>query len=135
MSKEGWDRGHWVVGGSTFTSAHDGTTGKSPLNRPDTENILLEAVKLTDGPRQQEYGVPFSNLSRIANLWRIQFGWDTSPEKVAQAMILLKMARLSHRTSRDSYVDIAGYARLAWDSSCSPCPLRHSDDTGEEVPG
>ena len=79
--------------------------------REATGDILEEALAITSGDRQAAYGPPDQDFRRTADAWKSLFGWDTSPEKVAQAMILLKLSRLQHSRKRDSVVDIAGYAR------------------------
>ena len=53
----------------------------------DERDILLEACRITEGSRKEMYGAPEDNLARIADLWSV---------------------------SRDSWVDIAGYARVGW---------------------
>jgi hypothetical protein len=131
MSSEEWDQGRWVVGGSTSTGVGEKELGRSESSLPSPDDVLLEAVKLTEGQRQEDYGPPGVCLGRIANLWNVYFGWGVTSEKVAQAMMLVKMARLMQSSTKDSYVDIAGYARLAWLTSTGP--VRSNTDKGQEV--
>lgn len=76
----------------------------------DTD-VLIEALALTKGDRQAQYGPPDQDFRRTADAWSSLFGWDCEPWQVAQAMIVLKLSRLQHSKKRDSVVDVAGYAR------------------------
>lgn len=92
-------------------------------------SILLEAEKITNGQRQKDYGTALDNHERIARLWNgyirstpkvgqlnlfDQEAMENllSPEDVAALMILMKVARLQASQTRDSLVDIAGYANV-----------------------
>lgn len=82
----------------------------------DNGVILLEAHTLINGERQKQYGPPQACFRKIARLWSTYLEKDITSADVANLMILLKIARQSQGTgSRDSYVDIAGYAGLAGD--------------------
>lgn len=85
----------------------------SPI--PSEEDILDEAMRLTKGDRQAQYGPPDQDFKRIAGIWNSMFGYMLKGEfqtyHVAQAMIGTKLSRLQHSRKRDSVVDIAGYAR------------------------
>lgn len=89
----------------------------STSSTPSVETILEEAEKAVNGPRQENYGHPAINFTRIAEYWTIHLGSKLNgasilPEDVATMMILLKVARLANSPNhRDSLVDIAGYAR------------------------
>lgn len=72
---------------------------------------LLEALDIINGARQAEYGPPAENFQRIANRWSERH--RTSAYDVCVAMIDLKVARLGNKYSRDSLIDIIGYAALA----------------------
>lgn len=73
---------------------------------------LAEAMDIINGARQEEYGPPSENFQRIAERWA-ERGWDVDAYGVCVAMIDLKMARLTNGYSRDSLIDIMGYAALA----------------------
>lgn len=81
------------------------------------EDILEEALRITRGDRNASYGPPDQDFRRTAAMWSANFeqllreGIVFEPEHVAQAMILLKLSRLQHSRTRDSVVDLAGYAR------------------------
>lgn len=76
------------------------------------KELLEQAAKITNGERQDHYGTPEDNFTRIAELWNAytctaQF----SAHDVAAMMILLKVARIASDPKHlDSWVDIAGYA-------------------------
>lgn len=79
---------------------------------PADEDILMEALRLTSGDRQQQYGPPEKNLGTIAALWAAYKGVPFEARDVAAMMILVKVAREIAGPKRDTAVDIAGYARL-----------------------
>lgn len=78
--------------------------------------VLEEAADLIDGDRNKTYGSPTENFTNIAELWNVRFkhmfreGEKFTASDVADAMILLKAARGIAGSTRDTYVDIAGYA-------------------------
>jgi len=84
-------------------------------------SILGKAEEIVNGERQATYGGAFGNHQRIANLWnaygdgKYQSWQSINPVDVAIMMMLLKVARLEESPSHeDSYVDIAGYAEVAY---------------------
>lgn len=61
--------------------------------------------------RNDTYGSPENNFSRVAKLWSAYFGVAFEPHDVAAMLALLKIARIStNPTHADSWVDLAGYA-------------------------
>lgn len=86
---------------------------------PERVQILTEASGLITGQRQQDYGTPEVNFQRMADYANIHFAHNLAnnipitPRQTAEYMILLKMARTINSPTRDSYVDVAGYAGIA----------------------
>ena len=86
---------------------------------PERVQILTEASGLITGQRQEDYGTPEVNFQRMADYANIHFAYNLannipiSPRQTAEYMILLKMARTINSPTRDSYVDISGYAGIA----------------------
>ena len=78
--------------------------------KPIDPTIATDAIHVVNGPRQRDYAHPRINFQRIADLWSPIFGITVTPEQVALAMIQVKVARLMNRYTRDSVVDILGYA-------------------------
>lgn len=76
-----------------------------------SEDILEEALRITKGDRQAQYGPPDQDFYRTAQLWSAIKGVDFEPREVAMFMIALKLSRETHQCKRDNWVDIAGYAR------------------------
>jgi hypothetical protein len=80
-------------------------------------NILEEAAKVVDGPRQADYGTPIENHKRTADLLtaylkgKYGFVYVLTPEDVCFLNILQKVSRGINGLTRDTLVDIAGYAR------------------------
>ncbi len=80
------------------------------MNRGD---ILKEAARLTSNDRQNQYGDPYTNHHRIADLWTTYLETEIKPEQVAICMALVKIARLMQTQSDDSFIDLAAYAAIA----------------------
>ena len=82
------------------------------MTRPE---ILEAARKCVCGQREEDYGSPENNFSRIANLWNAYIGKQiVDAVDVAMMMALLKVARIKGRNATDdSFVDLAGYAACA----------------------
>ena len=98
-----------------YTSADDivlpGPT--APYYDNTRTQILREAEKVLNGPRQEEYGPPSVNFQRIADRWKVTFperNWTAAD--VALALIDVKMGRATQGYTYDTAVDIAGYAGL-----------------------
>lgn len=73
------------------------------------ESILNEAKRIVHGERGENYGHPFEDFSRTAQIWSAILGIDVTPEQVALCMIGVKISREINRPKRDNIVDGAGY--------------------------
>ena len=76
-------------------------------------SILEEAERIVQGARRLEYGDMNECFGVIAGLWTEFLGLDINKLDVAHMMVLLKVARGRRTFSRESTVDICGYARCA----------------------
>lgn len=78
-------------------------------------DILQEADKIAGQDRSRDYGHPHPNHKRIADglnwLWGAKLKELLTPADIAKGMIVLKLARLMNTYTRDSVLDIAGYAK------------------------
>jgi hypothetical protein len=89
-------------------------TPEQPYENPVRVQLTQQAASLITGTRQQDYGPPVENFQRIANLWNDHMQTNIfTPRKVAELMLLLKMARTIQSPTEDSYVDAIGYAAIA----------------------
>ena len=79
--------------------------------QPVKETILQEAARVVDGPRQSDYGHPLDNHNRTAAMWSAYLGITITAEQVSIMNILQKCSRAAKRITRDTLVDVAGYAR------------------------
>jgi len=104
--------------------------------QPNLGDCLDEAKATICGERQDVYGSPEDSFALIAKYWNVYLievqeqllvdhGHDLRNYKlvemlgakdIAHMMVLFKMARVQGQApSRDSYVDICGYAAIAAD--------------------
>lgn len=77
----------------------------------EQEDVLQEALRITSGDRQNQYGPPNEDFARTAKMWTALKGVEFEARDVALFLICLKMSRETHQRKRDNAVDIAGYAR------------------------
>lgn len=83
-------------------------------------DVLKRADAIAGENRARDYGHPWDNFRRIADLWdaylrnRPDPEMPVGPEDVAPMMILLKIARQQGTPKADNLVDIAGYVKC-WD--------------------
>lgn len=79
-------------------------------------SILQEADEIAGKDRSRDYGHPYENHRRIADIWNVQLGpklkTPISPREVALMMIGLKLAREVNTQKRDNLVDCAGYVKM-----------------------
>lgn len=82
-----------------------------------TQSILVEAAKIVDNDRADDYGDPRDDFKRIATIWSTllenKLNVDLTPSEVGAMMIALKLSRAAHSNKRDNWIDIAGYAHCA----------------------
>ena len=77
-----------------------------------SKDILEEALELTKGARNKDYGDCKVEFDRVASMWSIIFEKEITPNQAALAMIALKITRQMNTNKRDNWVDIAGYSRV-----------------------
>lgn len=78
------------------------------------DDILKEADRIVHGPRNESYGHPIDDYSRVVATFAQISGITLSPEEGALFMVAVKLARLATNLEkgiihRDSLVDAAGY--------------------------
>ena len=111
--------------------ARDYLNGKPNFTKPPLSTeahelgaCLDEAKRTICGERQDVYGSPEDSFAIIAEYWSTYLRAEyekvghrnLTPKDIAHMMILFKMARVQGQApSRDSYVDICGYAGIAAD--------------------
>jgi hypothetical protein len=91
------------------------------------KSILETAIEVTTGDRRRDYDRASPNHQRIADGWnwyiksRRDPGAPLSGLDAAHMMIILKLARACYTPTRDTYIDIAGYAKCAAEISGFEC--------------
>ena len=87
------------------------------MTRINREVVLDTAARAVNGSRNEDYGEPYNDFCRVAQMWSAAFDHFFTPEDVAKALILLKVGRLCESPNHfDSWVDIAGYSACGWDA-------------------
>jgi len=87
--------------------------------QPYQERIEQEAHRLVRGVRQHDYGHPYNDFSKTAQMWSgllrelLKPGKSIQPEHVAWMMVLLKASREMNAPKRDNLVDSIGYILTA----------------------
>jgi hypothetical protein len=82
----------------------------------DRLEILEEALRLTGGDRNQQYGSPVENHQHIADIFNAITGRDLTAAEVATVHIATKLARMkTSPTKADNYVDLAAYAGIRYE--------------------
>jgi muramidase (phage lysozyme) len=71
--------------------------------------VAVDAIRLVDEDRQDQYGDYDENLSRIAGLWSSFLGADISAMDVSLMMVLVKISRCRAGYARDNAVDGVAY--------------------------
>lgn len=73
------------------------------------ETILEEAQRITTTDRRDQYGHPYDDFNRIAQLWSGVFGIEVQGWQIPLAMSCVKISRECNGHKRDNSVDGAGY--------------------------
>ena len=85
-----------------------------PTSQITRKKILDEAIRLTHGDRDKNYGTPLVNHQRIAAIWSVILGKEITPSQVALCMAGVKIARLVETPDHlDSFIDGAAYLAIA----------------------
>ena len=73
--------------------------------------VLHEAIRLTSGPRQADYGHPIDDHTRTAVMWSAILGAEVTAEQVCLCMVALKISRQCNQSKKDNLIDGCGYLR------------------------
>ena len=76
------------------------------------EGVLLEAMALCTGEREQNYGDPRDSFDALAQMWSAYLGVPVTARDTCNMLALLKVNRLRNGPHRDSSVDGAAYLAL-----------------------
>ncbi len=74
------------------------------------ETILEEAIRIVNDDRGHHYGHPLDNHGLTAALWTAYLKVPITAEQVCFLNVLQKVSRANHTVTRDTLVDIAGFA-------------------------
>jgi hypothetical protein len=79
-----------------------------------SKDPLEEAISITSGVRNEQYGPPGDNHKRTADLWTTYKGVKFTVREVCMMNVLQKISRDAHSPKRDNLVDIPGFVRNIW---------------------
>jgi len=84
--------------------------------------ILEEAKRIVEGERNELYGHPSEDFTKVARIWSVLLGGSIRAEQIPLCMVALKLVREANVHKTDNLVDIAGYAKTAQmlHSTCYP---------------
>lgn len=77
------------------------------------ESVLEEAQRLVGGSRGPDYGHPYDDFGRQAQIISVILGHEVSAHQIPLLMMAVKLSRHVNKPKRDNMVDIAGYALTA----------------------
>ena len=102
-----------------YTNINNVAPDKTPSRKVIGSDIFEAAKWIVNGHRQEDYGAPEDSFQNIANYWNAYFKQvadkredGLTAEDIAIMMILFKIARLGHGYTKDSVIDICGYAAI-----------------------
>ena len=77
-----------------------------------SKSPILEAHHLVHGAKRKYYGDPRESFEKLAKLWSVILDQEVTISQVCLCLIQLKVSRELAGHTRDSLVDIAGYAEV-----------------------
>jgi len=80
----------------------------------NAKDPLEEAIEITGGDRNKDYGKPEDNHKRTAAFWTHYLGYKVNARQVCMMNVLQKISRDVAHPKRDNIVDIPGYCRNIW---------------------
>jgi hypothetical protein len=72
----------------------------------------MDALNKICGDREKDYGKPSENFKRLAERWTQRLDRQVDDWEAVLMLIDLKLSRLMHSYTRDTVIDIIGYACL-----------------------
>lgn len=75
-------------------------------------SILLEADKIVNGDRNDQYGDPTIAFEEYASILKTTFGIELTPVEICKVLMAIKLGRLKHKFKKDSIVDLCGYSEI-----------------------
>ena len=88
--------------------------GRIKVGKPVRQTVLEQAMSLTLGDRNKQYGDPRPNLTQTADLWSAYLGFPIKAYQVSIMMTLAKISRIAQNPGHsDNYVDGAAYMAIA----------------------
>lgn len=107
---------HGTRPGDAYTTPQHEVNPNESRPEPERGKVLQEAYSLICDVRHDQHGEAKVNLGLTGDLWTLYSGRKLSAHDVALMNVLQKISRiLAGHHNRDNYVDLAGYAALAYE--------------------
>ena len=76
------------------------------------ESILLEADKIVNGDRNDQYGDPNIAFNEYSEILETAFGIKLTGAEICKVQMAIKIGRMKYKYKRDSIVDLCGYSEI-----------------------
>ena len=76
------------------------------------ESILLQADKIVNGDRNEQYGDPNIAFEEYRTILKATFGIDLTSAQICKVLMAIKLGRMKYKYKEDSLVDLCGYAEI-----------------------
>lgn len=86
--------------------------GLSKIPDCTPKSILLEADKIVNGDRNDQYGDPSIAFKEYRDILKTTFGIELTEVEICKVLMSIKLGRLKHKYKRDSIVDLCGYSEI-----------------------
>lgn len=95
----------------TYTSTSTGND--SDIDKPiQKESILLQADKIVNGDRNEQYGDPNDAFEEYRTILKATFGIDLTSAQICKVLMAIKLGRMKYKYKEDSLVDLCGYTEI-----------------------
>ena len=85
---------------------------KENVYMENNTSLLLQAEKIVNGDRDEQYGNPSQAFQEYANILKTTFDIDLTPEQICKVQMAIKLGRLKYKFKQDSLLDLIGYSEI-----------------------
>lgn len=85
---------------------------KENVYMENNTSLLLQAEKIVNGDRDEQYGNPSQAFQEYSNILKTTFDIDLTPEQICKVQMAIKLGRLKYKFKQDSLLDLIGYSEI-----------------------